>query len=238
MNDAGEAVDDVVGRHPRARLIDLPSNSHSAVARNAGIKASSGAYVAFLDDDDVYFPDHIETLVRAAQRSGASVVHGSTATVLLDAGEGNEVLVRALTAGVTQSLDHDAANVTCPFTGSLNLLVRREVFDDVGLFDVEMWPADDFEMLLRLMQKYDFVHADRATVMYSMRAGGSNYSVVNARRYVEAHRRIYRRHPRAERPGIEEMRRQFLVTLAGPTGLSYKLPAKTLAEPIPLSDLG
>lgn len=47
-------------KDPRIRLVLNPFNMGGALARNEGIKAARGKYVAFLDDDDEYFPLKVE----------------------------------------------------------------------------------------------------------------------------------------------------------------------------------
>lgn len=48
----------------RIRYIKHQRNSNGAVARNTGITAATGKYIAFLDDDDYYLPNRIEKSVR------------------------------------------------------------------------------------------------------------------------------------------------------------------------------
>jgi glycosyltransferase involved in cell wall biosynthesis len=47
----------------------------SAITRNRALYHISTTWVAFLDDDDEFLPNHLETLVRYAQREGATVVY-------------------------------------------------------------------------------------------------------------------------------------------------------------------
>jgi glycosyltransferase involved in cell wall biosynthesis len=66
VNDAGVDVEGVVSRFGlKQRIVCLKHaiNKGLPAARNTGLKAASGDYVAYLDDDDVYYPDHIHTLV-------------------------------------------------------------------------------------------------------------------------------------------------------------------------------
>ena len=51
-------------------------NAGACAARNAGVRASSGAFLKFLDSDDLLEPDALEKQVGALRESGAQVVHG------------------------------------------------------------------------------------------------------------------------------------------------------------------
>ena len=56
----------------RIRLIRKKVNQGAAVARNTGIDASSGRYIAFLDADDVWDPEKLEKQVAYMERTGAA----------------------------------------------------------------------------------------------------------------------------------------------------------------------
>jgi len=59
---------------PAIRVITQPNAGRSA-ARNVGIKQAMGDYVAFLDADDQFLPDHLKQLVDAAYLSDAEIVY-------------------------------------------------------------------------------------------------------------------------------------------------------------------
>ena len=78
VNDAGAPVDDIVARYPFARLRNLEKNSGAVEAFIAGVELVAGGYVAILPDDDWLYPDHVELLVTAMERTGATVAHANT----------------------------------------------------------------------------------------------------------------------------------------------------------------
>ncbi|MFH1481357.1 MAG: PIG-L family deacetylase, partial [Pseudomonadota bacterium] len=78
VNDGGQDVQDVVttlaGNIPVTYIAHEKSKGRAAAA-NSGLKAARGLYLNFLDDDDVFYPDHIEILVRTILITGAKVVY-------------------------------------------------------------------------------------------------------------------------------------------------------------------
>ena len=72
----------------RVRWIALGGNSGGSRARNAGVEAASGEWVAFLDDDDEWLPEKLELQLRAALLSGARFPVISTRIIVRsDAGD-------------------------------------------------------------------------------------------------------------------------------------------------------
>jgi succinoglycan biosynthesis protein ExoO len=57
----------------RVRIVSLETNSGPSAARNAGLAAAKGRWVAILDSDDFIHPDRLARLVDEAQRSGAQI---------------------------------------------------------------------------------------------------------------------------------------------------------------------
>ncbi|GGK38168.1 glycosyltransferase family 2 protein [Salinarimonas ramus] len=72
---------------PRLRIIDLPQNGGPARARNAGIAAARGRFVAILDADDAFEPTRLETLIAHAEQTGADMVCDDLLLVDGDTGE-------------------------------------------------------------------------------------------------------------------------------------------------------
>lgn len=56
---------------PRLRVIVLPKNSGGSVARNVGVEAAQGEWIAFLDDDDEWMPNKLQLQYDVATKSEA-----------------------------------------------------------------------------------------------------------------------------------------------------------------------
>lgn len=64
-------------RDSRIKLFRLEKNGGAGVARNNGIKESSGRYIAFCDSDDVWLPDKLEKQLKLMHEKDAGCVYGA-----------------------------------------------------------------------------------------------------------------------------------------------------------------
>jgi len=70
---SAEIISDIIKScGKRIRLIRKERNAGAAEARNTGIDASAGRYIAFLDADDVWMPDKLEKQIDFMEKTGAS----------------------------------------------------------------------------------------------------------------------------------------------------------------------
>ena len=69
VNDGGCDVSGIVKSFgdPRIVFINRQHNRGKAFSLNEAIATAKGKYIAYLDDDDIYYPHHIETLVNAVE---------------------------------------------------------------------------------------------------------------------------------------------------------------------------
>jgi glycosyltransferase involved in cell wall biosynthesis len=120
-------------------------------ARAAGIAASSGAYISLLDDDDVRLPGSIDRQLAILEASpDAALVYGQIyrATQSL-AFDWRGVFPREVPVG-----DVYWALIGSNFIPSCSVLVRRTAIDAVGGLWGEAAPADDWDLWLRITERY------------------------------------------------------------------------------------
>ena len=67
-----EIVNEYCTDDPRINLISLSENSGAAVARNKGIEAATGRFIAFLDSDDAWLPHKLEQQLKFMQANNYS----------------------------------------------------------------------------------------------------------------------------------------------------------------------
>ena len=172
VNDGG-ASPVVRADYPLAVVrVELEENRGRAAAANAGVAAATGDYVAFLDDDDLAEPEHLETLVGLVAAADVRVAYTDAAAGVyeLDPDGGWREVVRRLP--YSRDFDPDLLLVDnyIPFN---TLLIERGLFEEVGPFAPELEYFEDWELLIRLSRRAPFHHLRQVTCEYRhFRSGG------------------------------------------------------------------
>jgi len=209
VNDAGADVSAVVARFPFASLLEHAENRGLAAARNTALRSATGRYVAYLDDDDVFLPRHLELLVGELERTGAAVAYSDAIVVRLD---GERETGRSLRPSPAFSRDRYLYENLFPVICGVH---RRDALDGVGLFDEELsTPLEDWELWLRLSRRHDFVHVPVATVEVRERRSG-RISTAGRDAFRRNARAIFARyeHLTAGRPDLRRLQEGYLAGL-------------------------
>ncbi len=131
------------------RLIQK-ENGGSASARNAGIRASRGRYVAFLDADDLWEPKKLEVQMQLQQNNPAPA-WSYTDALFFEAATGR-LLYRADQLTTAHEGDVLRPLLLGNFITFSTVVVRRDVFDEVGHFNEDPLHriSEDWDLWLRI----------------------------------------------------------------------------------------
>jgi glycosyltransferase involved in cell wall biosynthesis len=159
---------------PPVRVIRLAENMGVAVARNRGVAASTGDWIAFLDADDWFLPEKLERQRRCALESPQAVlIYADYQMIGIDGSQscGRFIGPRELWPRLRYR------------NGLLlsSVLLRRDAFVYVGGFNADYRTAQDWDLWLRLAFRYSvkmFATLPEPLVMYRRVAGSLSSSAM------------------------------------------------------------
>ncbi|MHC4417723.1 MAG: glycosyltransferase family 2 protein [Planctomycetota bacterium] len=153
VNDGGEDVGDIVNSFGDSRLvfIDRKENRGKAFSLNEALARAEGKYVAYLDDDDLYYPNHIAILVDALENQTACEVAYSDLY---------KVHCRVMPDGRREILSK-VVEVSRDFDRFF--MLRRDLLDKTGPYNEQLTVLIDWDMTRRLAFFADFHHVYEVT---------------------------------------------------------------------------
>lgn len=138
----------------RVKYIRHEYNKNGSAARNTGFRNSCGKYIAFLDDDDYFYPQKIENQVSRLEElpeeygvcySRYETRYKGKLKLTYKGHEEGYMLLYALMRNLF-------------IAAGSNLLVKREVIEEIKGFDESFKRNQDLEFLVRILQKYKLAY--------------------------------------------------------------------------------
>ncbi len=188
--DGTDAV--VAAQAPEARYT-WQENVGIPEAINVCVRAARGEYIAFLGSDDALLPGALERQVAALDANpNVGMVHGA-AWLMDEAGRLTEVL-RPRFANGDYVRDGLAERVDLLFTNHIvapTVMIRRQCFDEAGLFDLRLGLYEDWNMWNRVLKTWDVAYLHQPVTCYRVHGGdaGSIFHTADPRR-LERFRRL------------------------------------------------
>ncbi|MGH7843961.1 MAG: glycosyltransferase family 2 protein [Candidatus Binatia bacterium] len=140
-------------RDPRVHYIRHGQNRGGAAARNTGIVNSSAEYVAFLDDDDAWYPDKLARQMQVMLGSRPEVAAVYTGYLVVDRTTGK---LCARMVPTRRGNLYPKLLESNPIGGTSSVLLKKACLEKVGLFDESLPSFQDRDLWIRISREFHF----------------------------------------------------------------------------------
>ena len=212
VNDCGVDVGDLVNwlnQRGNITYVRHDRNRERAAARNTALKLARGKYIAYLDDDDLFYPDHLETLVAFLENSDYRAAYTDARRAHQEKQYGRYVTT-SRDLPYSNDFRQDNLFVTNQFP-NLCLMHEQSCLEKTGLFDETLVTHEDWDLWIRLSCHFKFFHIKKVTCEFSWRQDGSTTTSQKAADFLRTLELIHARYDRyhQDQPQIKERQRHF-----------------------------
>ena len=188
----------------RVRYFKHVTRRNVSAARNTGVLASRGEFLAFLDDDDEWLPAKLEQQVNLLDECAPVVGGVYTGFVMVDRMTGN--VLGAIVPSKGGHILHELCRQNCIGTAS-TMVLRRKCLEEVGLFDETVDYGEEYDMWIRVARRYEFTYLAEPLVRYSVHPTqlSTNYAAMiqGSERKLAKYEAFFSTHP-------EDLARRYL----------------------------
>jgi glycosyltransferase involved in cell wall biosynthesis len=184
-----ETVAIVRAEYSQALLICHPQNRGASAARNTGIKAARGRWIALLDSDDTWAPDKLARQVSLLEGAPSGIMASATGFYLHKGGKTEAVRIDFAPTQFRREIIFG-----CSISPGSTLVADRRVFDDIGLYDETMRRLEDWDWLLRYADRYDLAYIAEPVADVYLGTTGTAAASGQAAAVIDALERIRAKH--------------------------------------------
>ena len=193
VDDASlDNTEEVCLKYP-IKYIHIPKEeSHGGnYARNLGIKAAKGKFVAFLDDDDFWQPEKTTKQIELIEKLGCELVYCGRRIEYVSS-RGVEYKDFYLQGEEMEDFHKRILYTICTTTSCI--LVRRSALIEVGAFDEDLSFWQEYELTIRLAQRQPFCHINEPLTVYRIDERDKNRLTNKYGAWKKSVKKIYEKH--------------------------------------------
>lgn len=148
-------------------------NAGVSAARNTGARMARGEYLVFLDADDILMPACLEKRLKKIEGSDFGLVHNDMQTVHLE----DDSLGEIMSGREGFILDNLLLWEGCSIPTPSSVMIKREVFENVGGFHTALSNNADQEWFFRVASKYKIGRIPEPLTYYRIHADNMHNNV-------------------------------------------------------------
>ncbi len=150
---------DLVKRNFPQVILKYQENKGVSNARNIGIKLAKSKWIAFLDSDDEWLPKKVEEQISLLNINlSFKICHTDEVWIR------NQVRVNPMKKHRKYGGDiYNKCLPLCVISPS-SIIIHKDIFNDIGLFDEELPVCEDYDMWLRICSKYSVLFLDQKLI--------------------------------------------------------------------------
>lgn len=169
INDGGEDVSRYTQWFSNIRYMNNVSNCGLPAARNVGLRAATGKYIAYLDDDDMWLPFHLSTLVNTLEAVENYAIETAYTDTYFWFDESRLEVLLSIDYSRAFLHEHNVSPI-------ISFMHTRRVLNECGGFSEQLRNHEDYDLWLRMSEFTDFIHVPKVTALYSKRSDGTQMS--------------------------------------------------------------
>lgn len=172
-------------RDPRVQYFYQENSGSQASPRNKGIKEARGDFVGFCDQDDLWYKNKIQKQIAAyensSERDNIGIIISSADLI---SAEGKKLGTTEVPfEGFLRQEESREKLLAGDFITACSALIPKKVLDEVGLLDEGLAGVDDYDLFLRISEKYGIVAMSEQ--LCAWRQSESSFSADKEKQYIE-----------------------------------------------------